>query len=137
MADTSTSVSREGRPKPDIDRLLRTPAALVETAERMLASGRLRPRERIERDYRTFQDRFGPAEISRLSGRELLETLHVHDERKDSLVYWLEFKNDDEFPGPSFGSIAGGSALKLGLFTFDGRDPHRFLLEPRALDWIV
>ena len=33
-----------------------------------------------------------------------------------SLVYWLEFKNDDEFPGTSFGSIAGGSAHKFGLF---------------------
>lgn len=32
-----------------------------------------------------------------------------------TLVYWLEFKNDDEFPA-KFGSIAGGSALKFGLY---------------------
>jgi 5-methylcytosine-specific restriction protein B len=34
---------------------------------------------------------------------------------KDSLVYWLEFKNDEEFPA-KFGSIAGGSALKFGFY---------------------
>ena len=41
--------------------------------------------------------------------------MHDHSNR-DSLVYWLEFKNDDEFPTPRFGSIAGGSALKFGVF---------------------
>ena len=41
--------------------------------------------------------------------------MHSHG-TKDSLVYWLEFKNDDEFPSPQFGSIAGGSAYKFGLF---------------------
>ena len=41
--------------------------------------------------------------------------MHAHG-NKESLVYWLEFKNDEEFPGPSFGSIAGGSAHKFGLF---------------------
>src|SRR6266566_1112670 len=41
----------------------------------------------------------------------------MHDiGNKDSLVYWLEFKNDEEFPSPVFGSIAGGSAHKFGLF---------------------
>ena len=33
-----------------------------------------------------------------------------------SLVYWLEFKNDDELPGSKFGSIGGGSALKFGIY---------------------
>ncbi len=41
--------------------------------------------------------------------------MHSHG-TKDSLVYWLEFKNDDEFPSPQFGSIAGGSAYKFGIF---------------------
>jgi hypothetical protein len=44
----------------------------------------------------------------------LLETMHDHGNR-DSLVYWLELKNDDEMPA-IFGSIAGGSALKFGLY---------------------
>ena len=31
-------------------------------------------------------------------------------------MYWLEFKNDDEFPAPLFGSIGGGSATKFGIY---------------------
>jgi 5-methylcytosine-specific restriction protein B len=31
------------------------------------------------------------------------------------MVYWLEFKDDEEFPA-IFGSISGGSALKFGVF---------------------
>ena len=41
--------------------------------------------------------------------------MHAHGSH-DSLVYWLEFKSDDEFPTRQFGSIAGGSALKFGLY---------------------
>ena len=40
--------------------------------------------------------------------------MHDHGNH-DSLVYWLEFKNDDEFPA-RFGSIAGGNALKFGIY---------------------
>jgi 5-methylcytosine-specific restriction protein B len=32
------------------------------------------------------------------------------------MVYWLEFKNDDEFSSAAFGSISGGNALKFGIF---------------------
>jgi len=35
---------------------------------------------------------------------------------KNSLVYWLEFKNDDEFQTIRFGGIGGGSALKFGIY---------------------
>lgn len=62
-----------------------------------------------------FAADFGPDKLSSLDGIALLETMHSHGS-KDSLVYWLEFKNDDEFPSPEFGSIAGGSAFKFGLF---------------------
>ena len=31
-------------------------------------------------------------------------------------MYWLEFKDDDEFRGGRMGSIGGGSALKFGIF---------------------
>jgi 5-methylcytosine-specific restriction protein B len=41
--------------------------------------------------------------------------MHTHG-NKESLVYWLEFKDDEEFPGPNLGSIAGGSAHKFGIF---------------------
>ena len=32
------------------------------------------------------------------------------------MMYWLEYKNDDEFSTISFGGIGGGSALKFGVF---------------------
>ena len=41
--------------------------------------------------------------------------MHDHS-NKDSLVFWLEWKNDDEFVTKRFGSIAGGSALKFRIF---------------------
>ncbi|WP_233166291.1 McrB family protein [Archangium sp. Cb G35] len=40
--------------------------------------------------------------------------MHDHG-RRDGLVYWLEFKDDEELPA-IFGSIAGGSALKFGIY---------------------
>ena len=64
--------------------------------------------------YENFRKRFGPERLRDLDGEALLETIHDHGNR-DSLVYWLEFKNDDEFPA-IFGSIAGGSALKFGIY---------------------
>lgn len=71
-------------------------------------------REQLQFYAETFRKKFGPEHLSRLHGRELLESMHSHG-NKDSLVYWLEFKKDDEFPG-IFGSIAGGSALKFGIY---------------------
>ena len=41
--------------------------------------------------------------------------MHAHG-NQDSLVYWLEFKSDPEFPTRKFGSISGGSALKFGFY---------------------
>jgi 5-methylcytosine-specific restriction protein B len=77
--------------------------------------GELLPKERLQEGYATFRDHFGPEKLQLLDGEALLETMHAHG-NKESLVYWLEFKNDAEFPGPMFGSIAGGSAHKFGLF---------------------
>jgi 5-methylcytosine-specific restriction protein B len=57
---------------------------------------------------------------------------------KESLVYWLEFKNDDDFPTPRFGSIAGGSALKFTIFyrkeanSWMGRSPGNVPVEITA-----
>src|SRR6266481_6058880 len=65
--------------------------------------------------YNTFRSRFGPDRLKNLDGEALLNLMHDIG-NKDSLVYWLEFKDDEEFPSPYFGSIAGGSAFKLGLF---------------------
>ena len=76
--------------------------------------GGLLTRSQLLEYYNTFRKRFGPARLRNLDGEELLTTMHDHGNR-GSLVYWLEFKNDDEFPS-RFGSIAGGSALKFGIY---------------------
>lgn len=76
-----------------------------------------RPEHRVEnlnRAYETFRREFGPDRLAALSGETLLRSLHGRNTR-DSLVYWLEFKADEELPG-IFGSIAGGSALKFGIY---------------------
>jgi 5-methylcytosine-specific restriction protein B len=52
--------------------------------------------------------------LSRLDDTALLE--RWNQSNKDNLVYWLEFKNDDEFPSSKFGSIAGGSVLKFNIY---------------------
>src|SRR5665213_3010737 len=68
-------------------------------------SGEVLSQERLQECYNTFRDHFGPNKLSSLDGDALLQAMHTHG-NKESLVYWLEFKNDDEFPGPKFGSIA-------------------------------
>ena len=80
-----------------------------------LRRGDLTPPDRLQECYQRFRDRFGPGTLAAMDGEALLNAMHAHGNH-DSLVYWLEFKNDEEFPGPSFGSIAGGSAHKFGLF---------------------
>jgi 5-methylcytosine-specific restriction protein B len=81
----------------------------------LAARGEILSRDQIDAAYNVFRTRFGPEKIGAADGKSLLELMHLHGS-KESLVYWLEFKNDDEFPGPKFGSIAGGSAHKFGLF---------------------
>ena len=62
-----------------------------------------------------FRAQFGPQILRGLDGEQLL--LRMHDSgKKDTLIYWLEFKDDEEFPTYKFGSIAGGSAMKFRLF---------------------
>jgi 5-methylcytosine-specific restriction protein B len=87
---------------------------LTERHKKMDAAGKLPSRQQLDQYYATFHERFGPDALSRLDGEELLETMHGRG-KHDTLVYWLEFKNDEEFPA-IFGSIAGGSALKFGIY---------------------
>lgn len=86
-----------------------------QACERLRESGELMSKESLNQYYETFRDRFGPERLKSLDGVELLETVHDHSNH-DSLAYWVEFKNDDEFPTTRFGSIAGGSALKLIIY---------------------
>ena len=83
---------------------------------RLRAAGELLSDTQLDIHYATFAARFGPDSLQATDGEALLELLHGRGEARDSLVYWLEFKNDEEFPGPLFGGIGGGSALKFGIY---------------------
>ena len=80
--------------------------------DRRMSRGELLSTDRLQAGYAAFRARFGPDALKSLDGPALLHAMHAHGNR-ESLVYWLEFKNDDEFPGQMFGSIAGGSAHKF------------------------
>jgi 5-methylcytosine-specific restriction protein B len=82
--------------------------------EALLASGEIPTAAELTARYRRFRERFGPDILRGLDGERLLQAMHAR-RTQDSLVYWLEFKDDDEFPA-WFGSIAGGSALKFGMY---------------------
>ena len=83
--------------------------------EKLAGRGGLLPEDQLKACYDLFRSRFGPERLRGLDGEPLLELMHTHG-NQESLVYWLEFKNDAEFPGLNFGSIAGGSAHKFELF---------------------
>jgi len=89
--------------------------SLRDAHDALMRRGELLPSDRIQEKYSVFRSRFGPEALKSLDGIALLNAMHTHG-NKESLVYWLEFKNDEEFPGPTFGSISGGSAHKFGLF---------------------
>jgi len=79
-------------------------------------TGRVPSGDKLDAYYLRFREKFGPEVLRGLDGEQLLKTIHGRG-TKDSLVYWLEFKDDEEFPSSSqFGSIAGGSALKFGIY---------------------
>ena len=79
----------------------------------LLTKGDLRSNETLKGLFALFRQRFGPEVLRAHDGEPLLSL--IHETTRDGLVYWLEFKDDDEFPA-IFGSIAGGSALKYGLY---------------------
>jgi 5-methylcytosine-specific restriction protein B len=87
---------------------------LLETYNNLQQTGKLPSQDKLNSYYSAFQERFSPDILRNTDGDALLELMHGRPS-KDSLVYWLEFKDDDEFPA-IFGSISGGSALKFGIF---------------------
>ncbi len=88
---------------------------LHNTQKELEAAGRLPSAAQLLRQLEAFRERFAPEKLANLDGEALLEAMHNHSTR-DSLVYWLEFKEDEEFHTSVFGSIAGGSALKFGIY---------------------
>jgi hypothetical protein len=91
------------------------------------AEGSLLSAEVLRRYYGTFRQRFGPDVLSRLEGQELLDVLKGPG--KEGLVYWLEFKDDEELPA-RFGSIAGGDAIAIAT-------GHRDQCWPRQSSWTL
>jgi 5-methylcytosine-specific restriction protein B len=87
---------------------------LKQTQQRLFSESRLTPLNKLQDYYDTFRERFGPDSLLKLGDEALLTTMHSNG--RNSMVYWLEFKNDEEFPSRTFGSIAGGSALKFGVY---------------------
>ncbi len=79
---------------------------LKATYKAMEEKGEILSREELTKYLSAFHTRFEPDRLKGLHGEALLETMHSHG-NKDSLVYWLEFKDDDEFRSPQFGSISG------------------------------
>ena len=77
--------------------------------------------ERMQRHLAAFRERFGPAALASLDGEALLRRMHGRkdEDAQQCMAYWLEFKNDDEFSGPPFGKIGGGSASKFGIYQRD------------------
>jgi len=73
------------------------------------------PVTQIESMLSAFHARFPVERFKNLDGEELLMDMHGRQSR-DCLMYWLEFKDDDQFRSRAFGSIAGGSAYKFGVF---------------------
>ncbi len=100
----------------DTERLLdeRLRAVLLKLRTEMYVANELKDIESLQKYYAAFRQRFGPEALAGLVGEVLLNSMHNLSNR-ESLVYWLEFKNDDEFPA-IFGSIAGGSSHKFGVY---------------------
>ena len=94
---------------------------LREAHDKLASQGELLSAERGKASLETFQSRFGPDRLRSLDGPELLQLMHTHGNR-DSLVYWLEYKNDDEFAGRNFGLISGGGAHMYGIFRRKGTE---------------
>lgn len=88
-----------------------------------LEARRLRGRLPAEAEYKAqlarFREKFGPAVLGSLHGKDLLHYM-LRRGSNESLYYWLEYKHDAEFSARAlFGSIKGGSAFKFGLFQRD------------------
>ncbi|GFO67488.1 hypothetical protein GMLC_10670 [Geomonas limicola] len=92
-----------------------------QTHDRLVNEGEMLSKDIRQASFNAFRSKFGPDRLRSLDGRELLQTMHTHG-NKDSLVYWLEYKDDEEFAGLHFGGISGGSAHAYGIFRRRGTD---------------
>ncbi|QDU09063.1 DUF4357 domain-containing protein [Gimesia aquarii] len=88
---------------------------ILEKYQQLLSQNQLATEQQYSQEYARFRERFGPQVLAGLDGEALLNLLQDPGNR-DGLIYWLEFKNDEEFETRRYGGIAGGSALKYRVF---------------------
>lgn len=94
---------------------------IKEIQKKKLSDGTLLPLTELQENYRIFQDRFSVEHLQTIDGKELLSTMHdLNPNNRDSLVYWLEYKDDDDFRGRAFGLIGGANAMKYGIYQEKG-----------------
>jgi 5-methylcytosine-specific restriction protein B len=109
---SSTQILKRGAmPQTDSELVLEDLRQYLRQGE---ADGLLVSRAQLDSYFAHFREEFGPERLSAMDGPALLNKMHGR-EGKDCLAYWLEFKNDEEFPD-IFGGIGGGSALKFGIY---------------------
>jgi 5-methylcytosine-specific restriction protein B len=89
--------------------------AIIARHQQLVNEGKLPTQQQLDKEYALFRQHFGPSVLAGLAGEPLLTLMHDHTNR-DSLVYWLEYKSDEEFDTQRFGGIGGGSALKYRIF---------------------
>ncbi len=85
--------------------------------------------DRIASQRQAFLDAFGPQALAALDEVDLLRRLPFNLADDQPLDYWLEFRRDPVFECRLFGSIAGGSAAKFGVWQ-DRRSGHWRALVP-------
>jgi 5-methylcytosine-specific restriction protein B len=82
-----------------------------------LASGKLLTQAQVTQHTNLFRERFGPAALRGTDNEHLLRLMHGREDKQSRcLAYWLEFKNDEEFPGNRYGGIGGGASMKFGIY---------------------
>ena len=101
------------------ERLLdsRIEADLRDRLQRGLTSGEILTPAQVTSQVASVQERFSPSVLRGTDGEALLRLMHGReDNERRRLMYWLEFKNDDQFAGTRFGTCQWRSALKFGIY---------------------
>ena len=68
----------------------------------------------LSRQRSAFLAHFGPEQLAKMSGTELLRQLPHNASNDQPMDYWLEFKNDEEFNVGAVRQHRGGRAAKFG-----------------------
>lgn len=80
----------------------------------LLTEGVALRKDKLNEQMKAFREHFSPEVLNGLNGEQLLNRMHGGIE-ESGLNYWLEFRNDEEFSSPKYGSIAGGSPLSTAI----------------------